>query len=173
MRIPEPYTITQRSDTGTYQFTLSYTCGLPERVCQDWKRRSFQNLPDELSLYRTPKSKQERNASVVALISYLKKKLDEEGSARRVSTLDITVGAWIEKFTAIENSPRTGINATKNRSYSEDTLDTYRSYWDSHIKDDPLCRLKMAELEEEDICWNSRFCTDDVQSVSKKKSRMA
>jgi ribonucleotide reductase alpha subunit len=60
-------------------------------------------------------------AGAFALVEYLKKKL-EEGTAQRVRVEDITVGAWIEKFTAIETSPRTGINASRNRPYSPDTV---------------------------------------------------
>jgi ribonucleotide reductase alpha subunit len=47
------------------------------------------------------------------------KKKHEEGAARRVRNEDITVGAWIEKFTVIETSPRTGINASRNRPYKK------------------------------------------------------
>jgi hypothetical protein len=50
----------------------------------------------------------------MALIAYLKNK-QIEGGARRVNILDITVGNWIEKFTSVDTSPRTGINAQKNR----------------------------------------------------------
>jgi hypothetical protein len=46
------------------------------------------------------------------------------GSARRIIAEDITVGEWVKKFTAIETSPRTGHNASKNRPYSLDTLKT-------------------------------------------------
>jgi integrase len=85
----------------------------------------------------------------VALIAYLKKK-QIEGSARRLRAEDITVGTWIEKFTELEINPRTGINAAKNRPFSY-TLDGYKGYCKLHIKDDPICGLKMAEVEEEDI----------------------
>jgi len=86
----------------------------------------------------------------VALIAYLKTK-QEEGSARHVMAEDVTVGAWIEKFTVMETSPRTGINAAKNRPYSIATLNDYKIYYNNHIKDDPITKLKMAEVEEEDI----------------------
>jgi hypothetical protein len=56
-----------------------------------------------------------------------------------------------EKFTELETSPRTGINASKNRPFSYNTLDGYKVYYKRHIKDDPVCGLKMAEVEEEDI----------------------
>lgn len=151
MRTPEPFTTNYRKDTQKYQFTLNSACGLPPRVCLEWRRKSFLSLPDELANYRNPKSDRSAQAGVKALIVYLIKKQTEEGSARRVTTEDVTVGAWIEKFTAIETSPRTGINASKNRPYSLNTVDTYYSYFKCHIKNDPICKLKMTEIEEEDI----------------------
>jgi hypothetical protein len=128
-RIREPFNIIHRNDSDTYQFTLNTSCGLSERVRNEWKRASFQRLPAELVNHRYPKTKPAARAGVFALISFLNKIQDEEGSARRVSTEEITVGAWIEKFTTIETSPRTGINASKNRSYSLNTVDTYYSYF--------------------------------------------
>jgi integrase len=117
----------------------------------EWRRRSFLSLPDDLANYRNPKTDKAAQAGVKALITYLIKKQAEEGSARRVSVEDITVGAWIEKFTELETSPRTGINASKNRPFSYDTLDSYKGYYRLHIKDDPICGLKMSEVEEEDV----------------------
>ena len=52
MRIPKPFSIQRRNDSKTFLLTLKYTCGLPERVCAEWSRRSFQDLPDELAHYR-------------------------------------------------------------------------------------------------------------------------
>jgi integrase len=150
-RSKEPFVISQRNDSKTLQITLNPSCGLPERVCAEWHRKSFQNFPAELANYRNPKDKKTAKSFAYVLIQHLKKKQEEEGSARRVITEDITVGAWIEKFTNMETSPRTGINASKNRAYSEDSVDAYLSYYKCHIKNDPFTRLKMAETEEEDI----------------------
>jgi integrase len=50
----------------------------------------------------------------------------------------------------LETSPRTGINASKNRPYSLDSIENYESYFRVHIKGDPFTDLKMAEVEEED-----------------------
>jgi integrase/recombinase XerD len=119
-------------------------------VCAEWRRRSFLDLPEELARYRNPRTKSAAEAGAVALIAWLKKK-QSEGGARLSRAGDITVGAWIEKFTEMETSPRTGINAAKNRPFSYNTLDGYKGYYRLHIKDDPLCGLKMAEVEEEDI----------------------
>jgi integrase/recombinase XerD len=150
-RTPKPFTTPRRNDSRTFQLTINPSCGLPGRVCDEWKRRSFHDLPDELAQYRNPKTKAAAEAAAFALINHLKKKQETEGSARRVSVEDITVGAWVEKFTELETSPRTGINASKNRPFSYDTLDSYKSYYRLHIKDDPICGLKMSEVEEEDI----------------------
>jgi hypothetical protein len=106
----KPFTTSRRGDSKTFQFTLNPSCGLSKRVCTEWRRRSFLNLPDELAQYRNPKTK----SGAVTFINFLKKKQENEGSARRVSVEDVTVGAWIEKFTELETNPRAGINASKN-----------------------------------------------------------
>jgi len=148
-RLAKPFSTPRRVDSKTFQLTLNPTCGLPHRVCAEWQRRSFQELPDELAHHRYPKTKAAASAGALALVTFLKKK-QEEGSATRVRTEDITVGEWVEKFTRMETSPRTGINASKNRPYSVSTVSTYRKYFTKHIEGDEFCRLKMAEVEEED-----------------------
>jgi integrase/recombinase XerD len=147
-RTAEPYIIHKRGNT--FQITLNSTCGLPQRVCAEWQRRSIKALPDELFNYRTPKTTPDCKASVQALIAFLKKRLDTEGSARRVQTEDITVGDWLEKFTSITTSPRAGINAAENKPYSASTLKGYKKDFELHVKNDPICKLKMVEVEEED-----------------------
>jgi len=148
-RIANPFNILERPD-GKFQFTLNHTCGLPQRVCAEWRRRGFNALPDELANYRNPNSMPQAKASVQVLIAFLKKKQETEGSARRAQTEDITVGDWLEKFTAIETSPRAGINAAENKPYSASTLKGYKKDFNLHIKNDPICKLKMVEVEEED-----------------------
>jgi hypothetical protein len=109
-KFPKPFVVTKRTDSKTFRLTINFTSGLPERVCAGWRRASFQDLPKELYPYHNPKTKSAAAAGAVALIAYLKKK-QSEGTALRVHVEDITAGAWIEKFTAIETSPRTGVNA--------------------------------------------------------------
>jgi integrase/recombinase XerD len=149
-KLPRSFVIVKRSNANTFQFTLNHAFGLHERVCKEWRRKSFHDLPEELAQYRNPKDKKEAEDSVIALILYLKKK-QEEGTARRVVTEDITVGAWIKKFTSLETSPRTGINASENRPYSIDSVGNYLGYYTLYIKVDPLAELKMVEVEEEDV----------------------
>jgi integrase len=93
MRIPNPYSIPRRNDSKTFQITLAHTSGLPEHVCAEWRRRSFQDLPEELAPYRYPKTEPEAKAGAVALIVYLKRK-QAEGGARRSRAEDITVGEF-------------------------------------------------------------------------------
>ena|GEM_PF-1164918 len=148
-RIAEPFTFKKRG--STYQITLNTISELPSRVCAEWKRRSIKNLPDELSAYRNPKSTPEVKASCRALIAFLKKKQEMEGSARRVQIEDITVRDWLKKFIRIDTSPRTGINILENGSCSEDSVLNYESYYRCHIDGDPILDLKMAELEKQDV----------------------
>jgi integrase len=150
-RQKEPYVIQKRKGSKTFILTLNITSGLPSRVCDEWRRKSFQNFPLELVLYSNPKTKPAANTAVQALIAYLKQK-QEEGGARRIVVQDISVGDWLEKFTKIETNPRTGINASHNRPFSKDTLKGYyQGLFNCHLKDDPIASLKMAEIEEEDV----------------------
>ena len=50
-KLPKPFVITRRTDSKTFRLTINFTSGLPERVCAEWRRRSFQDLPDELAHY--------------------------------------------------------------------------------------------------------------------------
>ncbi|MDR0451733.1 MAG: tyrosine-type recombinase/integrase, partial [Treponema sp.] len=124
--------------------------GLPRKVCLDWQRRSFQDFPDALAQYRNPKNKSAADAGVIALIQYLNRETEANG-ARRVLPEGVTVGDWAGKFTDYETSPRTGRNASKNRPYSPGTLDTYKTYYNAHIKDDPFAGLLMSEVDEDDV----------------------
>ena len=124
----KPFVVYQRKGTKYFSLTLNPISGLPSGVCREWKRKSFQNFPVELINYRNPKNKAAAEAGAIILIGYLKQKLEEHGY-KRITVEDITVGAWLEKFTSIETSPRTGINASKNKPYSPDTLDSYKSYY--------------------------------------------
>jgi integrase/recombinase XerD len=146
----KPFATPRRGDSKTFQLTINPSSGLSTRICREWRRKSFENLPDALAQYRRPKTKAAAEAGAFALIQYLKQEL-EDNNTQRISSDAITVGDWIEKFTNIETSLRTGRNAAKNRSYSLDTLDTYRTYFNAHIKEDPLTKVKMSEVEEEDI----------------------
>ena len=173
MRIPEPFTIRWREDRKTFLFSINKTSGLPKRVCDEWQRRSFSQFPDELIQYRSakysPTAKGDVPAAaktaVQALIAHLKAK-QAEGSARQIKTEDITVGEWIEKFIQMETSPRTGINNSKNKPPSVSTFTGYKKFYVNHIKDDPICKLKMSEIEEQDILeYHTRLA---VKKVYKK-----
>jgi hypothetical protein len=89
-RIAEPIIIHKRGNS--FQFTLNSTCGFPRHVCAEWQRRSFKTLPDELSLYRNPKTKPKANVQV--LIAFLKKKLEAGTAVKRAASEDITVGEF-------------------------------------------------------------------------------
>jgi integrase/recombinase XerD len=163
MKSPKPFVIAKRADSKTYQLTLNFTCGLQERICKEWKRRSFKDFPNELAQFRNPKNKSAAEAGAFALTKYLKEKQGEGGGCR-VTVEDITVGAWLEKFTMIETSPRTSINASRNKPYSIATIKTYKKYFDCHIKSDPIVELKMAEIEEQDILgFNTRMSVKKIE----------
>jgi integrase/recombinase XerD len=63
----------------------------------------------------------------------------------------------------METSPRTGINNTRGKPPSVSTFTGYKKFYVNHIKGDPICDLKMAEVEEEDIFeYNSRLAVKKV-----------
>jgi integrase/recombinase XerD len=149
-RPQKPFFTRRRNDSKTFLFSINPASGLPRKVCLDWQRCSFQDFPDALAQYRSPKNKTAADAGVIALIRYLNQESEAKDS-RRTPLENITVRDWAQIFTDIETSPRTGRNASKNRPYSPGTLDTYKTYYKTHIKDDPLADMLMSEVEEDDI----------------------
>jgi hypothetical protein len=130
----------------------------------------LQDPADELSLYRNPKTKPKAKANIQVFIAFLKKELDAGAAVRRVAAEDITVGDWIKKFADLETNPRTGINASKNRPFSCDTLAHYADYYRLHVKDDPIANLKMAEVEEDDILeYMVRLSASELKDKSGRK----
>ena len=95
-KLKKPFVIARRNDAKTFYFTLNSTSGLSERICREWQRVSFQNLPNALAQYRNPKNKTMAEAGVYALIQYLKQE-QETNDTKRIPTEDITVKAWIER----------------------------------------------------------------------------
>jgi integrase len=81
----------------------------------------------------------------MALVNFLLKT-----DTRHVVFDDTKIGDWVKKFTASEDNPRAARNNAQNTPYSADTLDGYKTYYNCHIKDDPLMRLKMSDVTEED-----------------------
>jgi hypothetical protein len=57
------------------------TPALSNKICREWQRKNFQDLPDELSKYRNPRSKASAEAGAMAPVQYLAKAI-EENSAR-------------------------------------------------------------------------------------------
>jgi hypothetical protein len=92
-RLQKPFTTPRRGDSKTFQLTITPASGLPARVCREWQRKSFQDLPGELSQYRNPKTKAAAEAGAFALIRRLEKAL-EENYAWKVPDDDITAGQW-------------------------------------------------------------------------------
>ncbi|MDR0656347.1 MAG: hypothetical protein LBG22_08555, partial [Treponema sp.] len=131
-RVPKPFITPRRNDAKTYQISLNPACGLPEKICRQWKRRSFQDFPPELAQFRNPKNKASAQTGAFALIEFLKK--SQEPS--RVSTDKIEVGAWLEKFTMIEGNPRSARVIAKNRPYSVNTINRYEGLFRVYIDGD-------------------------------------
>ena len=113
-RPQKPFTVTRRKDSKTFQFSLNPPCGLPERVCRDWRRASFQKFSPELVRYSAPRNREAADAGVFMLIQFLKEK-QNASDTKRTPTKGISVGEWLEKFTSMETSPRAALLAAENR----------------------------------------------------------
>ncbi|MDR0722202.1 MAG: hypothetical protein LBF75_05325 [Treponema sp.] len=50
---------------------------------------------------------------------------------------NVLVGEWFRWFTSIIESPKAALNIAKNRPYSVQSVDRYKSLLDTHIKDIP------------------------------------
>ena len=149
-RATNPYNIQKRKKIKTYILTLNPSCGLPSEVCDEWKRRSFQKLPDVLANYRCPVNLPEAKAGVQALIGYLKKIIDYSGSGK-TNHSNVTVGKWLIRFTSLEDNPRSAKLIAAGTPYSPDTIEGYRCKFETHLKNDPIMNYKMAEINRDDI----------------------
>jgi hypothetical protein len=76
-RVANPFVVSRRTDSHTFQLTINPSSGLPGHVCRQWRRKSFQAFPSELAQYRNPETKPVAKAGAFALIAFLKKKHDE------------------------------------------------------------------------------------------------
>ncbi|MDR2608186.1 MAG: site-specific integrase [Treponema sp.] len=165
-RVPKPFITPRRNDAKTYQISLNPSSGLPERICQDWKRRGFQDFPPEPAQYRYPRTKSAAEAGAFALIEYLKR----TGEPVRISTQKITVGAWLEKFIQLDGNPRAARNLAKNRPYSPQSVNRLKGLYENHMKDDPFMNVLMVEVEPVDALeLISRIGRRELQGRYKKK----
>jgi hypothetical protein len=131
MRTPKPFSTPRRNDSKTFQITLNRTCGLPGYVCAEWRRRSFQDLPEELSQYRTPRTKSAAEAGAVALIAWLKKKQSGE-TVQGTEAGGITVGEFArDMFT--EGAPHLARWAAKGYILKPQTVAQHRRHLTGYI----------------------------------------
>jgi hypothetical protein len=146
-RVPKPFITPSRNDAKTYQISLNPSSGLSERICHQWKRRSFHDFPFELKQFRYPKNKASAQAGALALIEFLKKAQEPS----RVPTDRIEVGTWLKKFTHIEGNPRSARIIATNHPYSVNTINCYEGLFRVYIDGDPFTKLLMQEMEEADV----------------------
>jgi integrase/recombinase XerD len=102
-------------------------------------------MPEALAMHRLPKTKAAATVGALALIADIK-----AGGDAPVIKVDITVGAWLEKFTSVEASPRAARNVSRNRPNSVATIADYESYYRLHIKDDDFTAFKMEGTDSDD-----------------------
>jgi integrase len=147
-RPKEPYVIQERKSpkkgSKTFLLTLNESSGLPARVCNEWKRKSYLNLPPELAIHWNPKTRAAAKAATLALIAFLK-----NGSGV-VHDSDVSVGEWLRRFTSIAESPKGARLIAENSPYSQQSVDRLKGIYEVHMKGDPFMSLQMADVEESD-----------------------
>ncbi|MDR2068243.1 MAG: hypothetical protein LBP71_00025 [Spirochaetaceae bacterium] len=114
-KITGPFWVYKRPKTKKFQVTLYPVSGLPQ----------------ELAVFREPKTKAAAETGAMALIEYLKAQIrpPEDVQAPRVNEPPdrITVGAWLERFISLEDNPRANRLTGKNGSYSPGTIAMYKA----------------------------------------------
>ena len=144
-RPKRPIIVEKRVGYKTYLITLNTTCGLPDRICREWYRKSFQNFPPELVIHSHPKTKAAAETAGQYLVAFLK-----NGTGVIEKRDDPRVGEWLRLFTSMEESPRGARLIAKNRPYSEHSVDRLKGLYEVHMKDDPFMELLMSEVEPRD-----------------------
>ncbi|MDR1444934.1 MAG: site-specific integrase [Treponema sp.] len=124
---PKPFIVTKRTDSKTFRLTINFTSGLPGRVCAEWRRRSFLDLPDELSPYRTPKTKSAAEAGAVALIAYLKNHQQKKPSSLSVTIKDFAGDMFIE------GAPHLARWAAKGKVLKRQTISQHRRHLTGYL----------------------------------------
>jgi hypothetical protein len=119
---PKPFVVTKRTDSKTFRLTINPTSGLPGRVCAEWRRRSFQDLPDELSPYHAPRTKSAAEAGTVALIACLKNRQGKKPPPCPVTVKDFAK----DMFT--EGAPRLARWAAKGKILKRQTVAQHRRH---------------------------------------------
>jgi len=145
-RTQDPFVVSKRNDSETYSLTLNPASGLPPRICREWQRKSFSNFPPELLPYSMPKSKPDARTSAVALIAFLK----NETEPKPIKKCNISVGDWMKKFTSVTESPKAARLMSKNRPYSDSSVDRLKGLYEVHMVGDPFMAMQMSEVESQD-----------------------
>jgi len=142
------FSLKHREDRDTWQFSLHEECGLPADVCAQWKNKSFQTLPHEVSLkFREVKTRTAAERVIEALILFLRGHEEALPLVRRGTR----VGDWMELFTKIETSPRATRLISKNKPYSPETVMGYENIFRIYLKDDTFSDLAMERVTSDDI----------------------
>lgn len=145
-RLPRAYNVQRRKDSKTWILSINPVSGVPEKICQEWQRRSFGHLPDCLAPYRAPENRTAAENGAMAFIQYLK--MQWQTGAAVVSTETVKVGQWLERFISLDDNPRAARIMGAGSPYSIETIEMYRVKYSRYVKGDPFCDLKMREVEQ-------------------------
>jgi integrase len=146
--IPRAYNVQKRKDSNIFILTINPVSGIPQRICAEWQRRSFQHFPDCLVSFRRPKNKTVAETGAIAFIQHLKKQIDEGSDTGWVNTETVCVGPWLKRFISLDDNPRGARIMGEGSPYSIETIELYRAKYTRYIQGDPFCDLKMKEVEQ-------------------------
>ncbi len=109
-------------------------------------RASLFCLPRVAAQKFFPKNKTAAVNGAVALIDFLRNQY--HAGAASISTDTVKVGAWLERFTALDDNPRAARIMGEGMPYSPSTIEEYKGKFNKYIKGDQFCDLKMREVEQ-------------------------
>jgi integrase len=144
----ERYSVKERVDRKTWEFSLRPECGLAPDVCEAWQRKSLSTIPHEVrSRFKDPTTRTAAAHIVEALIEYLRGHEEAVPLVKRGTP----VGDWMRLFLDEKTSPRAARLVGKNRPYSPQTIYEYQSLFNNHLDGDPFLELSMEHVEQKDV----------------------
>jgi len=145
-RVLGAFTVQRRSKKNkSFILTINKESGLSSEICSKWKRKSFANLPPEISAFRHPTSKVAAENGARAFIELLRKESQKGTVWKYFET--IIIGDWLPRFISLENNPRAERLISMGLPYQPATLPTYFHYYNRYIKDDPFLELDINTID--------------------------
>jgi hypothetical protein len=156
----------RRRDTKRFVVSIYPASGLPVRVCEQWRRSSFSNLPPALARLRDPRTRAAAESAALVLIAFLKKQ--DLPPPVPIPENDPTAGEWLVRFTSLEDNPRAARLIGEGSPYSAGTIELYRQSFERHIRGDSFCDLRMSGINQaQALSFTARIGNHDAKGGRK------